>query len=475
MNVALKNPGSFRDPSGAVFSVDGVIYRQVNCSFAPDFEVLNRSGLYEELVGRGLLVPHEECSAPASLTGDPLCIIRPERIPFISYPHEWSFHQLKDAALCTLEIQDRAIARGMTLKDATAYNIQFRGDRPVSIDTLSFERLVPGAPWVAYRQFCQHFLAPLALMSRRDVHLSRLGQLFIDGVPLELASVLLPWRTRLRFGLQVHIHAHARMQRRFAGSAAETSGRRKSPQVGPAALRGLIESLRATVAGLEWAPGGTEWADYYDDTNYSSAGMDHKVATIDQWSGELQPKMVWDLGANTGRFSDVVANHADVVVACDVDPAAVDRNYLRLREAKQGKILPLVMDLTNPTPGFGWAGEERMSLTERGPADLAVALALVHHLAISNNVPLPMIAQFLSRCARHLIIEFVPKGDSQVRRLLSTRPDIFPEYTREGFEAAFGAYFVIERSEQVRDSERILYRMRAHATRPGHGSTSPSP
>ena len=215
------------------------------------------SGLYDRLVKAGLLVPHVEAEQD-SATPEAYKIIQPEHVPFISYPYEWSFGQLKDAALATLSIQRRALKVDMSLKDASAYNIQFLRGKATLIDTLSFEMYKEGQPWVAYRQFCQHFLAPLALMAVRDVRLNQLLRVYIDGVPLDLASGLLPASTRFNFGLLTHIHLHATAQRRYSGAEVKSRAATMSRQ----AMTGLIDSLDSAIRKLEWKPGGTEWGNY---------------------------------------------------------------------------------------------------------------------------------------------------------------------------------------------------------------------
>ena len=448
---------SFRDPSGFMFRRQGVLYRQINRSYAEDYDALMQSGLYEKLVKAGLLIPHAETDQPFyEAARDGYKVIQPEHIAFISYPYEWCFSQLKDAALATLSIQKRALRAGMSLKDASAYNIQFRGGRPVLIDTLSFARYKEGAPWDAYRQFCQHFLAPLALMAHVDPRLGGLVRVHIDGVPLELASRLLPWRTRLDFGLLTHIHLHASAQKRYAGSDVSTAPR---GSVSRTAFLGLIESLEGTVRKLGWKPAGTEWGDYYEITNYSDAAFEHKKEILGRWFAEAKPQMVWDLGANTGVFSRVAAASGAYIVSADVDPAAVEINYLKVKADGTADLLPILIDLTNPSPALGWANQERESLTSRGPADFVMALALIHHLAISNNVPLPRLADFFASVGTRLAIEFVPKSDSQVKKLFASRQDIFPEYTLEGFEAAFCRRFRILDKVPIRESERVLYLM----------------
>jgi hypothetical protein len=446
---------SFRDPSGFLFTSEGILYRQVNQAYQENYTQLMDSGLYEKLVNSGLLVPHQEVDIEPAVPGKAFNVIQPKRLDFISYPYEWSFSQLKDAALTTLKIQKIALKFGMSLKDSSAYNIQFNQGRPVLIDTLSFEVYQEGKPWIAYRQFCQHFLAPLSLMAYTDVRLEQLLRVYIDGVPLDLASRLLPARTRLVIPLLLHIHMHASSQKRYASKTVDTSR-----QVNRTALLGLVDNLETGVRGLKWSPGGTEWGDYYEDHNYSAAGLEHKKQLVGKFLEHIQPKIVWDLGANTGFFSRVASDLGILTIAFDIDPAAVEKNYLECVSRGEQNILPLVLDLTNPSPDIGWNNRERMSLLVRAPTDAVLALALIHHMAISNNVPLGRLASFFHQLGEWLVIEFVPKNDSQVQRLLATREDIFPDYTVEGFERAFTEKFDLVQSEAIQDSERRLYLMR---------------
>ena len=452
---------SFRDPSGFLFRREGILYRQVNPSYRVNFDHLMESGLYEKLVDSGWLVRHQEVALESTGTPEETTaaykIIQPELIPFISYPYEWSFSQLKAAALLTLKIQRQALNKGMSLKDASAYNIQFRGYKPVLIDTLSFEIYQEGEPWVAYRQFCQHFLAPLALMSMRDVRLSQLLRIYIDGVPLDLASKLLPAKTKLNFSIATHIHLHASAQQRYADKTVRKEN--MSGKMSKMSFLGLLDSLESLIRKLNWKPAGTEWASYYTETNYSEKAIEHKRQVVKEFLETAHPAKVWDLGANTGMFSRLASEQGILTISFDIDPAAVDLNYQEAGRKKETQILPLVLDLTNPSPSLGWQNKERSSFMERGPADVVMALALVHHLAISNNVPLESLADFFAGLAPWLIIEFVSKTDTQVERLLSTREDIFPDYNPIGFEQAFKNYFTIHKIVPVQDSERQLYLM----------------
>jgi hypothetical protein len=383
-------------------------------------------------------------------------VIRPERVPFVSYPFEWSFGQLKDAALLTLRLQKTAMQRGLSLRDATAFNVMFAAGRPVWIDTLSFEALRPGAPWIAYRQFCELFLAPLALMSRTDPRAHQMLRSFLDGVPLPMASAMLPLRTWASPGLLIHVHMHAAAHRRLA----DDEGPRRINRGGSNAIEALVDSLERAVERLDWSPSGTTWGDYYQRTNYTDAAFTRKRELVTKAIALLRPSVVWDLGANDGTFSRLASDAGIQTLAFDVDPAAVERNYRTVKERGERNLLPLLMDLSNPTAALGWANAERMSLVDRGPADVAFALALVHHLAIGHNVPLPHIAAVFASIARALVIEFVPKEDSQVQRMLANRADIFSNYDRDAFEAAFRTHFSIETSSTIEGSVRTLYLMR---------------
>jgi ribosomal protein L11 methylase PrmA len=256
----------------------------------------------------------------------------------------------------------------------------------------------------------------------------------------------------------MHVHLHAKAQSKYSGAGG--AGKAKRARISTQSLRMLVDSLRRAIAGMTWTPAGTEWGDYYSDTNYTDESASEKARLVSEFHDRVAPRTLWDLGANTGRFSRIASKRGVETVAFDLDAAAVEKNYRDVVATGNRHELPLVLDLTNPSPAFGWASRERHSLTERGPADLVQALAVVHHLAISNNVPLARVAEYLASLGRALVIEFVPKSDSQVQRLLASREDIFPGYTPEGFEAAFGGYFTIEAAEPIRGSDRTLYLMR---------------
>lgn len=450
---------SFRDPSGYLFRHQGNLYRQVNNSYKAHYDRFIESGLFKELIDASLMIPHQEVTLPdLNFENTAYKVICPSLVPFISYPYEWCFTALQDAALLTLEIQKRALARQMCLKDASAYNVQFLAGRPLLIDTLSFETYQEGAPWGAYRQFCQHFLAPLACISFVDARTAQLLRAFIDGIPLDLAVRMLPLRAFVRPGLFTHLYLHALSQKRFAGKELGAKG-----AVSKFSLFALIDSLENTIKSLRWKLPVTSWSDYYTETNYSEQAAACKKELVDQVIEEVAPKTVWDLGANRGDYSRLASARNIETVAFDFDPVCVELNYLETKRAKERSLLPLQMDFTNPSSALGFAHAERESLQGRGPADLVLCLAFLHHMTIANNVPFELLANYLHSLARKLLIEFVPKSDSQVQRLLKSRRDIFEGYNQENFEREFSRYFSIESRRPILGSARVLYLMRSMA------------
>ena len=449
----MKNsdPSSFRDPSGFIFIENSQIFRQINKIYFPNFERLMKSGLYKNLVSKRQIISHKIVKRTNNII-----ILKHKKIPFISYPYEWSFSQLKDAALLTLDIQKIALEHNMSLKDASAYNIQFIGAKPILIDTLSFEIYQANTPWIAYRQFCQHFLAPLSLMSYKDLRLNILLRDFIDGIPLDLTSKLLPYKSRLYFPILSHIHLHALAQQKSGNKKIN----KKDLKMSKSQLLSLISNLEVTIKKLKISNQKTQWEKYYTFTNYSKRSFNQKHKLVKKFLETTNSKNVLDLGANNTEFSKIATKTSEYVVACDLDPLAIEAAYSDARRTQSTKLLPLVIDLTNPSPDIGWANKERLSFSKRSNFDTVMALALIHHLAISNNLPFKLVANYFSQLGKNLIIEFVPKDDSKTKILLQNREDIFDDYNQENFEKDFSNYYKIIKKEKIRGSKRILYLMR---------------
>jgi len=453
-SLSARLPGSFRDPSGAVYLVEDRVLRTIQPVFLEHWRFAEESGFLAEAIRQGKLLAFTEAS-PIEGSWKTLEV---ERLPFISYPYEWSFGQLKDAALLTLDLMQLAMKHGLILKDASAYNIQFYNGTPIFIDHLSFEIRRVSEPWAAYLQFCKHFLAPLALMCYRDVRCGKMLSLWIDGLPLDIVSSLLPWKTRWMPLLQLHIHTHARMQQRHA-DARLAADKIKHITLDENTVPKLCDSLRMAIEAMQLPKLSTQWGDYYNDTNYSRAGADEKARLVRQ-AAQGGGALALDLGANTGIYSRILAEHFATVVASDLDYLAVEKMYAALKQEKNSAILPLVLDLSNPSSGVGWASEERESFQGRCKVDLLSALALIHHLVQGAGIPLEKVAPYFASLLRQggtLILEFVPWEDSQVQRLMAARHNVFPNYTLEGCIAAFQeASFTLREQSSLADSLRTL-------------------
>lgn len=443
MAQMMLDSGSFRDPSGRVFSENGKIFRSIFDPGVKDFEAARDAGVYDELMEAGLLLSHREVNKnDLNPEGSIYCLTHP-RLPMISYPWEWSFSMLKEAALLHLNAMEMLLPHGFWLRDASAFNVQYDGNRLRLIDTLSIGKRIPESPWVAYRQFCSHFLAPLAMAAYCDVRTLSLWRNYIDGYPLDLATRMLPLRKRFRPGLFVHLFLHARFQN--SADRKEDLGKSRSagkPKVSDRGLLGLIRSLRRTIEGIKWKRTSRVWEEYEDIRTYKAKDVVQKSDYVDMLVQRLKPRMVWDLGANIGEFSLIAASHGAFVVSIDGDPACTEHLYIKTSRENEFKgILPLTMDLANPSPGLGWDSRERLSLMERGPTDLVLALALVHHLVFSCCVPLPLIAGWFARLGNHLVVEFIPPSDPMVKKLLKNRNNVHLPYDFEVFKSSFGKIF----------------------------------
>lgn len=448
------HPSSYRDPSGFIFKKDGIIYRQVNRIFKDDFDFFISSGCYNILTEKKLLVKHEIIAE--NLTGSPdyYCTLKPEQLNFVSYAYEWSFDMLKDAALLTLQLVKEAVAHQIILKDATPYNIQWHKGRLIFIDTLSFERYDEAEPWIAYRQFCESFLAPLLLMHYNKTPLHQLHLAYPEGVPLEVASKLLPAKSRFSLYTYLHIHLHAKI-------AQKKSSNNSKPVFSKQKLLNLINSLESLIGKLNIPYKQSTWSEYYSEAAGRDNYITEKKKIISQWLDELPTiKTAADLGANDGEFSQLVASKNISTVAADFDSWCINNLYRKIKSSGINNLQPLIIDLSNPSPSIGVNSEERTSFIQRCKVDLALALALIHHLSIGKNIPFEKTAAFFSAVADSLIIEFVPKQDEKVVLMLQNKKDIYSNYNEPEFIEAFEKHFQVIDKKVVGSSKRTLFLMK---------------
>lgn len=447
------DPSSYRDPAGFMFRRGDTWYRRVNRVYRPHYDLLMQGGLYASLVKKGSLVFHEELEVEEK---DPLLyyIIKPRQIPFISYPWEWSFGMLRDAALLTLDIMQECLRHRMILKDATPFNVQFPEGKAVWIDSLSFESYDETKPWIAYRQFCETMLAPLLLAHYHATPLPQILLAYPGGIPLKLASSLLPRRSRFQLHAYLHIHLHAKNTGNGQNDRVKPFSRKK--------MENILASLRLLVEKCKSPRQESTWSGYYEEAESRGNYLKAKEELVKQMlPGETVPLAI-DLGANTGHFSRMLVERASYCIAADADPYCIDLLHEKLKNESPVNMLSLVLDLSHPSPSMGFENGERPSFIERAEgAGLVMALALVHHLALGKNLPLERIASFFKKlCGRWLLIEFVPREDEKSRLLVRGREDMFSAYGIENFETCFSLYFTMENKSPVGESGRVLYLFR---------------
>lgn len=448
-----REESSFRDPAGYIYYSNNRVYRKIFKCYFKQYDYLMNSGLYKELINRNLLIPHKEIKRV-----DEYIIIEVEKIPFISYPYEWGFEQFKDASLLTLEINKLALEYGMILKDASGFNVQFFKGKPIFIDTLSFDFYEEGMPWGAYGQFIRHFMGPILLMKYVDERLNCLLKNYIDGVPVDLAASLL--KGRGGFTSKQHIKWHSKAIKNYN----DTKENVKILKMSKTSLVQMVDMMIRQITKLNRKVVESEWGDYYNNTNYDDKALRHKIKLVSDYIDNIKFKrddILFDIGANDGKFSRIAAKKNINVISYDFDINCINHNYNMIKESKEENILPLFLDVTNPTPDIGFGLVERKSINSRGNVRCVMALALIHHIAISNNVYFDDIGKWFSKLGNYLIIEFVPKDDSKVEKLLRTRKDIFDWYDINTFEECMCKYFKIIKKDNIKSSKRVIYLMRA--------------
>ncbi|MFI7576737.1 class I SAM-dependent methyltransferase [Micromonospora sp. NPDC049497] len=455
-------PGSFRDPANRIFHLGDEVLRGLDEEAAVQWRALAASGFFPSLVAAGKVCGTEPAD-PAPLPHGWAAVLRHERIPFVSHPYEWSFAMLRDAALLHLEILRAALPEGFTTKDGSAYNLQWRGAEPVFIDVGSFTPARDGEPWAGYRQFCQTMLYPLLLGAHLGLDFQPWLRARVDGIEPEQMRPLLGGTRRLLPGVLTHVHLHGAMQRRNAGaSTADVRSQLRAAGYSRELALATVRGIEKLVRRLDRRGAPSHWVDYQRTCGYTADDRAAKERFVaEALTAGPRARLVLDLGANDGRYARLAARHADYVVAVEQDPTVVDELYRTLRAQGERRILPLVMDLADPSPGGGWRGVERASFADRAHADVVLALAVVHHLAIGRNVPLPEVVDGLVALAApgaRLVVEFVHPEDPMARRLLANKPEgLFPDYRREEFERSLAARCRIARRLDLPSGTRTLY------------------
>ena len=469
-DVVEVDPASFRDAANAVFYRGGEVFRGLDERAAADFEALSATDFFPRLVAEGKVIETQRVDQPdggaaGHADGRPWkMVLRHERIPFVSYPYEWTFSMLADAAELHLEILLDAIAEGMTMKDGSAFNVQWRGSRPVFIDVASFERNPAGGPWPGYRQFCQTFLYPLLLSAHKGVPFQPWLRGSVEGISGAHLRRLMGLRDLVRSGVLRHVVLPAAMESRVSAPAQAVQTELRAAGFSTEITQALVRNLVKLVGRLQPPAGRSMWAGYRRTCTYTDGDRHEKESFVRQAATAAPIALAWDLGCNDGHYARVAAEHAEYVVAIDNDETVVDGLYQSLRTEGATRILPLVMNLADPSPGLGWRGLERRSLVDRRPPDLVLCLALVHHLAISANVPLRAVVDWLGSLGARVVIEFAGRTDPMVQQLLANKPlSQHADYQEDVFEHLLEGAFTVERRTPLPSGSRTMYLVVPHA------------
>lgn len=457
MKTRTNHPSSFRDPSGYIFKDNGVFKRRILPEYFDQYSSLKEKLMYQELFDLGFLIKHKEEKISASEI-----IIEPQQIPFFTYPYEWSFLQYKEAALLTLKLHKYCLENNFSLKDASAFNVSFVDGKAIFIDTLSIDFYEENKPWRAYKQFITHFLGPLLLAKYHGANSLKLLSNFIDGVPIQILSSMLPSKTKLNPFIYSHIHLLSKFDKKY--NQAKSSDKTNF-KLSKNAQFNIINSLYNFIKKLSLNEN-SEWGDYYNITNYSHTSFQLKSKIIDNWINEISPKTLIDVGGNNGMFVRQIKNKPELALVCDIDNNAVDANYKSVKLNKESWMLPFIMDVLNPSAGIGFRNKERDAIIDRIKAlnpDITLALALVHHLSISANLSFQMIAAFFHSFSNYLIIEFPKRNDSWVEHLLDQKgkfKEQFDAYNLENFRNEFSFFFEVIEEIELKNSERVMFFLR---------------
>ncbi len=461
-SITFNDEGSFRDSNGQVFYHRNEVFRGISEKALRHWQELKSTAFYSTACRSGHLpstveIDPDQEDLPSLQTQKWAAILKHDPISFVSYPYEWPFHALRDAALLQLQLLQEALEENMILKDSSSFNIQWQGCHPIFIDIPSFEPWAPGEPWVGYRQFCQLFLYPLMLQAYKNVPFHYWLRGHIDGFEPEYFNHLVSWRDLLRPGVLIHVNLHARLQKAFEKSTNSVKKQLQDSGFAKELIQANISRLQKLVGKLTWKQRQSPWVSYDQEHAYAEKDRQVKESFVRKAASVQRWPLAWDLGCNVGAYSRILAEYSDYVVAMDSDHLAVDKFYQQLKHEKKTNILPLVINLADPSPSLGWRGQERKNLLTRGAPSLTLCLALLHHMVIQANIPLAAFVAWLRSLDSALIIEFVSRQDPLVQRLLRNKTDNYSEYNIEFFEETLRSYFTIRNIEKLPCGTRTLY------------------
>jgi len=452
-----RDPASYRDPAGHVHLRNGKVFRSILPPGLEQYRAARNSGFLDSATRAGHLIEGVEVD-PSVLRDeapDAVHVLEHPRLDFVSYPYEWSFNGLRAAALLTLDLHLEAMQHGLTLSDGSAYNVQFVGPRPVFIDYLSLIPYEDGQVWLGYRQFCEQFLNPLLLTAKTGVAFQPLYRGALEGIASADLGALLPVRAKLDPRIALHVVLQGRLQRTVT---AQRTAVARTVRLSKTAVANNLGAVRNWVAKLQPPPSQlTPWQQYEQTAQYTPDERAAKARLVGEVVRAAAPKTVWDLGCNSGEYAEVALNSgAQLVIGFEPDPGALNAAFRRA-ETKRLAFLPLSVDVTNPSPSLGWRERERLGWAERRNADFVLCLALLHHLVLGRNLPLPQVLDWLLALAPRGILEFVPREDPMAKQLVMFKPGIAADYTLDTVSTLLGQRARVERQQEITTTGRTLF------------------
>ena len=459
MTEVTVEPGSFRDRQGRIFYSEDRIFRALGKKGWRDWKLLCSTNFFNRYSAQRKIVPTCEVGDfdLQQLEGNWVGALEHERIPFVSYPYEWCFSMLKDAGLLHIDLILSALEENMILKDATSYNIQWVGTQVMFIDTGSFAEYKKGEPWKGYRQFSQLFLYPLMIQCYKGLPFQPLLRGRLEGIHPADCNSIMSSRDLFRSGVFSHVYLQNKLGKRYGSIPIDVKKSLRKAGFRKKLITANLRKIRKLITCLDWSPTVSTWSEYASDNSYSNSDEHLKREFVEIVTRSRSRTLVWDLGCNTGIYSRIAASNSDCVIAMDSDQLAIDRFYQKLKEEKEKRILPLVNDLSDPSPRWGWNYLERKNLSDRGKPDLILALALIHHVVISANIPLPDFIKWLAQNSCELVLEFVDKSDSMVAELLRNKDDQYVDYEKGFLEKNLKKFYRIQSQQNLKSGMRTLY------------------
>ena len=452
------NKGSFRDPSNRIFESEGKIYRAIFNSGKSDYINIQQSGIIQKLINKKYLIDTDELDRRNKLYSheelkNVYIILNHKKIPFISYPYEWCFEQLKKAAIFHLDLQLYLLENNFNLKDSSAFNIQFIGGEPIFIDFFSLQKYNDGDYWIGYKQFCENFLNPLYLSFKKNVQFNHIIRSNLEGISSTTLNNLLSFKDKLSLNVFSHIVLQSRYEKKvLLDEKSSIKKFKKLKKLPKKNLISMITIIKNWIKKFNIQNKKSTWSDYSVINTYKDFEKKKKIDIVKKFTNKIKPNLLVDLGCNTGDYSiAALENGANYAVGFDFDIESLNKSYDR-----SPNFLPLWFDAANPSPDQGFMQKERDGFERRVKSDALISLAFIHHLVIAKNISVQMFVEWISKISQFGLLEFVPKNDETIQKMLISKRDIYKDYNIDNLIKYLEYDFKIVSIDQVSESGRKI-------------------